>query len=150
VEKRDALQATRTFSIGSLMLLILQMAVWLAAFRISPGLGVFFLVLTVPTLVRTFITLSRWTREGREISTTGKFVVYLISLAVVVTTGFFAFWTFVLIIVFGNSLNSFVRYQMALSPGLGNIGVAAALFLALIAAGYVAYVVVKNLWSIED
>lgn len=72
-----------TFSLSSLFLVMTLVAVGAGVFAAAPGLGVLFLIVATPALVRTMVITSRQKSHGVATTPAEKFVAFLGSTGVV-------------------------------------------------------------------
>ncbi len=85
----------RKIGLGALMLLIALTAVCLAAMRVSPGLGIFLLILVVPALARMLIGAARRADDERPMTLEQKIGLYFASMGLMLGVSLAAFVAFV-------------------------------------------------------
>ena len=82
-----SLAPQRTFSLGSLMLVIALIAVCFGVFRETPGLGVALVIVLAPAFLHTLRNVYRRKAEGRPMSAMEKFAVFFSALGMVMVVG---------------------------------------------------------------
>jgi hypothetical protein len=136
-----AASARRTVHLGTLMLLIALIAVCLGVFRLAPGLGVLFLILIVPALVRTILSAGQQEDRGHPMSWDEKLLTFFGSVGVVAVLGLAASIAF-LVACFSSGVT--ILAMGSVGPG-GSWLSASALVIAPVAGLAVAVVVIRSL-----
>jgi hypothetical protein len=126
----------RQFSIATLLLVTMLVAVCLGLFRMHPGLGAAALLFVVPALLRTLALAEREKQHGNRLSAAEKVAVYFGSLAVT----FLVYVTIAAIFIVGSYLSVaagalLFNWHEPTGMIVGFAGYAATTVLAIIAAG---------------
>jgi hypothetical protein len=130
--------SSRTFTIGSLMLVIAVIAVCLGVTVAVPGLGVLLILAIVPASIRTLLAISSRRAAGKPLTVWEKFVVFAGSLAVVAAIGIGSFIAFV--------VTCFPVGFVSVSAAESMVGLVLAFVLGIVAAGFTGFYLVRNLW----
>lgn len=132
--------SSRTFTLGSLMLVIALIAVCLGVLVEVPGLGVILLLIATPALIRTLVAVSRRKAAGQPLLWWEKLAVFAGSVGVVTAIGLGALIAFVLTcfpVGFMAMQSNFQQSQGGLLLAIG-IGIGAAAF--------VGFALIRRLW----
>ena len=128
------------FGLGSLMVLVAAVGLGLGVLRVSPVVGILFLILVIPAMIRTSGVASQRTEDERSTSFEDVFTIFLTSLGLMIVVLIFTLLPF---------LGIFFTLALSFWDG-GTYGKVAAVGISGVMALSIGWMILKRFWRYRD